>query len=58
MNSRPPDEVTGECSIAIENFRILKTAKNLSDSHILEGILIEEIKPDLNAKVENLSIFA
>ena len=34
MNSRPPAEVTGECSIAIEDFKILNTAKNLSDLHI------------------------
>ena len=56
-NRRSRDSTDNECSISLENFRILATAHNESDLHILEGILIAEKSPDLNGKVENLSIY-
>ena len=46
-----------ECKIRFEDFKILNTAKNGSDLHILERILISEKSPDLNGKVEDLSIY-
>ena len=58
MNSnRANINPNNECKIRFEDFKILNTAKNGSDLHILERILISEKSPDLNGKVEDLSIY-